>query len=62
MVARQAAPLGKDLVDQWKWAKGQVSNRSSAHFLISSPLMDGDHNRLAPDYDLYRTRKIAGGE
>ena len=37
-------------------------NRASADFMISSPLMDGAYDRLVPDYDLYRTRKIAGGE
>jgi len=30
--------------------------------MISSPLMDGDYDRLVPDYDVYRTRKITGGE
>jgi hypothetical protein len=24
--------------------------------------MDGDYDRLVPDYDVYRTRKIAGNE
>jgi len=30
--------------------------------MISSPLMDGDYDRIVPDYDAYRTRKINGGE
>jgi hypothetical protein len=30
--------------------------------MISSPLMDGDYDRLVPDYDVYRSRKIAGEE
>jgi methylglyoxal synthase len=33
-------------------------NRASADFMISSPLMDGEYDRLVPDYDGYRTRKI----
>lgn len=37
-------------------------NRASADFMISSPLMDGDYDRLVPDYDVYRTRKMARGE
>jgi hypothetical protein len=31
-------------------------------FMISSPLMDGDYDRLVPDYDVYRSRKLAGDE
>jgi hypothetical protein len=26
--------------------------------MISSPLMDGDYDRLVPDYDSYRSREI----
>jgi hypothetical protein len=26
--------------------------------MISSPLMDGEYDRLVPDYEGYRTRKI----
>jgi len=26
--------------------------------MISSPLMEGEYNRLVPDYDEYRMRKI----
>jgi len=33
---------------------------ASADFMISSPLMDGDYDRLVPDYDVYRSRKLAG--
>jgi hypothetical protein len=29
--------------------------------MISSPLMDGEYDRLVPDYESYRSRKIAGG-
>jgi methylglyoxal synthase len=42
------------------WNIPIACNRSSADFMISSPLMDGDYDRLVPDYDLYKTRKITG--
>ncbi|HEU4949834.1 MAG TPA: methylglyoxal synthase [Candidatus Deferrimicrobiaceae bacterium] len=42
------------------WNIPIACNRASADFMISSPLMDGDYDRLVPDYDAYRTRKIAG--
>jgi len=44
------------------WNIPVACNRSSADFMISSPLMDGDYDRLVPDYDAYRTRKITVGE
>ena len=44
------------------WNIPIACNRASADFMISSPLMDGAYDRLVPDYDGYRTRKIAGGE
>ena len=37
-------------------------NRATADFMISSPLMDDDYERLVPDYDEYRGRKIPGDE
>jgi methylglyoxal synthase len=37
-------------------------SRASADSIISSPLMDGDYDRLVPDYEVYRTRKISRGE
>ncbi len=42
------------------WNIPIACNRASADFMISSPLMDGDYDRLVPDYEGYRTRKIAG--
>ncbi len=42
------------------WNIPIACNRASADFMISSPLMEGDYDRLVPDYDVYRTRKIAG--
>ena len=42
------------------WNIPIACNRSSADFIISSPLMDGDYERLLPDYDAYRTRTITG--
>jgi methylglyoxal synthase len=41
------------------WNIPIACNRASADFMISSPLMDGEYNRLVPDYEDYRTRKIA---
>ncbi len=40
------------------WNIPIACNRSSADFMISSPLMDEGYNRLLPDYDEYRTRKV----
>jgi methylglyoxal synthase len=44
------------------WNIPIACNRASADFMISSPLMEGEYNRLVPDYDEYRTRKINWGE
>ena len=41
------------------WNIPIACNRASADFMISSPLMDGEYDRLVPDYEGYRTRKIA---
>lgn len=40
------------------WNIPIACNRASADFMISSPLMDGEYDRLVPDYEAYRTRKI----
>jgi len=40
------------------WNIPIACNRASADFMISSPLMDGEYNRLIPDYEEYRTRKL----
>jgi len=40
------------------WNIPIACNRASADFMISSPLMDGAYDRLVPDYDDYRDRKI----
>jgi len=40
------------------WNIPIACNRASADFMISSPLMDGEYDRLVPDYETYRTRKI----
>ena len=40
------------------WNIPIACNRATADFMISSPLMDGEYDRLLPDYDIYRTRKI----
>jgi methylglyoxal synthase len=44
------------------WNIPVACNRSSADFMISSPLMDGDYDRLVPDYDFYRSRRITRDE
>jgi methylglyoxal synthase len=40
------------------WNIPIACNRSSADFMISSPLMDEEYDRLVPDYDVYREREI----
>ena len=40
------------------WNIPIACNRASADFMISSPLMDGEYDRLIPDYDGYRRRKL----
>ena len=44
------------------WNIPLACNRTSADFMISSPLMLGEYDRLIPDYDEYRARKITRGE
>ena len=44
------------------WNIPIACNRSSADFMISSPLMYEEYERLVPDYDVYRSRKIPGNE
>jgi methylglyoxal synthase len=41
------------------WNIPTACNRATADFMISSPLMDGEYDRLVPDYDEYRSRRIA---
>jgi methylglyoxal synthase len=40
------------------WNIPIACNRASADFMISSPLMDGEYDRLVPAYDDYRNRLI----
>ena len=40
------------------WNIPIACNRSSADFMISSPLMDGEYDRLVPDYENYLARKL----
>ena len=42
------------------WNVPVACDRSSADFMISSPLMDSKYERLVPDYEEYRTRPIPG--
>jgi methylglyoxal synthase len=44
------------------WNIPIACNRASADLMISSPLMDEEYDRLVPDYDTYRTRKVAVGD
>jgi methylglyoxal synthase len=41
------------------WNIPIACNRATPDFMIWSPLMDGEYDRLVPDYDGYRSRKIA---
>jgi methylglyoxal synthase len=40
------------------WNIPIACNRATADFMISSPLMDGEYDRLVPDYGDYLHRKI----
>jgi len=40
------------------WNIPIACNRSSADFMISSPLMHGEYDRLVQAYDEYRSRKL----
>ena len=42
------------------WNIPTACDRATADFVISSPLMDKPYDRLVPDYDGYRARKIPG--
>jgi methylglyoxal synthase len=44
------------------WNIPIACNRSSADFMISSPLMDEEYDRLVPDYDVYRERELEEGD
>lgn len=41
------------------WNIPMACNRSTADFLISSPLMDEEYFRMVPDYDDYRSRRLS---
>jgi len=44
------------------WNIPTACDRATADFVISSPLMDKTYDRLVPDYDVYRNRKVPGVE
>jgi methylglyoxal synthase len=44
------------------WNIPIACNRATADFMISSPLMDGEYDRIVPDYDTYRDRTIGDGD
>ena len=43
------------------WNIPIACNRASADFIISSPLMDGEYDRLVPDYTTHSARKLTKG-
>jgi len=43
------------------WNIPTACNLASADFMISSPLMDGEYDRLVADYAEYRARAVATG-
>ena len=42
------------------WNIPAACNRATADYMISSPLMSSDYERLVPDYSAYRSRPIPG--
>jgi len=44
------------------WNIPIACDRATADFMISSPLMDAPYERLVPDYDVYRNRRVPGVE
>lgn len=44
------------------WNIPIACNRATADFMVSSPLMDGEYDRLVPDYEAYRTREVGRGK
>jgi len=40
------------------WNIPIACNRATADFMISSPLMESEYDRLVPDYDAYRARRL----
>jgi methylglyoxal synthase len=44
------------------WNIPAACNRSTADYMISSPLMDADYERLVPDYEGYLRRPIPGAD
>ncbi len=40
------------------WNIPVACNRATADFMISSPLMDQEYERIIPDYDYYRQRRL----
>jgi len=42
------------------WNIPVACNRSTADFMVSSTLMDKEYDRILPDYENYRQRRIGG--
>lgn len=43
------------------WNIPIACNRSTADFMVSSPLMEGEYDRLVPDYEAYLSRRVEYG-
>ncbi len=59
-------PMDRDERSPWSrmavvWNIPTACNRATADFMISSPLMDGEYDRLVPDYEQYLSRRLASG-
>lgn len=44
------------------WNIPIACNRASADFMFSSPLMSAEYQRVLPDYETYRNRRLPGNE
>ena len=44
------------------WNIPIANDRSSADFIISSPLMDQKYDRIVPDYSYYKNRPVPGAD
>jgi methylglyoxal synthase len=42
------------------WNIPTTCDRATADFMISSPLMDKEYDRIIPDYEIYRKRAVPG--
>ena len=54
--------MKRDLLEWATRRRPADCNRATADFMISSPLMDGEYDRLVPDYEQYLGRRHAKNE